>query len=260
MRGRTEDRRLGIPFELARSGEGVSLRYEDQASGSGRRPSPETRSRSIEPDPGKWGRYKGRGVAKRGAALSRRPLAQDRESETPQAGEVTEVGVPGHQAYAVIHAALGDERVRQARPAAPCDELGAQASCPIPLRGLPPRSLLEIGRSYRSSRRFRGLKLLAYPRSSLEVDPDVTAWSRIDGVGTLGDFAKLQLAPNTDAMVQAYLKAAPGDTLNLSEQESAAFRKLGASGGDARTRVELRCWLRTAPPARPGIWRVCDAA
>ena len=41
MRGRAACRCLRIPFELARSGEGASLRYEDYASGSGRRPSPE---------------------------------------------------------------------------------------------------------------------------------------------------------------------------------------------------------------------------
>ena len=52
--------------------------------------------------------------------------------ETPEAGEVTEIVVPGHEANAVIHAALGDEGVRQTRPAPPGDQLGAQASCPIP--------------------------------------------------------------------------------------------------------------------------------
>jgi hypothetical protein len=77
-----------------------------------------------------------------------------------------------------------------------------------------------------------------FAQADLSADPDVTAWGRIDGPGTLEDFAKLSLTPNTDASVKSYLAAEPGSTLNLSQEEIAAFHRLGSRGGEPRAPVE----------------------
>ena len=69
-------------------------------------------------------------------------------------------------------------------------------------------------------------------------DPSVTAFARIRGDGSLRDFARLKLEPNADKMVQAYLDAKPGDVLNLSREEIAAFDALDKGQGSARDRVE----------------------
>jgi len=47
-------------------------------------------------------------------------------------------------------------------------------------------------------------------------DPQVTAFGRIKGDGSLGDFKGVALKPNTVQAVQEYLNAKPGAELNLS--------------------------------------------
>jgi hypothetical protein len=63
----------------------------------------------------------------------------------------------------------------------------------------------------------------------LQADPHVTALHEVNGEGTLTDFEDLRLTPDGSAEAQRYLNAAPGDTLNLSTAEIAAFRALGAA-------------------------------
>jgi hypothetical protein len=64
----------------------------------------------------------------------------------------------------------------------------------------------------------------------LRADPHVVALHEVSGEGTLADFEALRLTPHGAAETQQYLTAAPGDTLNLSSAEIAAFRALGAAG------------------------------
>ncbi len=74
-------------------------------------------------------------------------------------------------------------------------------------------------------------------------DPQVTAFGRIKGDGSLGDFKGVVLKPNTSQAVQQYLNAKPGAELNLSTAEIAAFDALKApnqSPAEARSRVEAQ--------------------
>jgi hypothetical protein len=60
----------------------------------------------------------------------------------------------------------------------------------------------------------------------------VTAFGRIEGEGTLADFAGVKLAPNGEKEARRYLEAEPGDELNLDTKEIAAFRALKAASKD----------------------------
>jgi len=65
--------------------------------------------------------------------------------------------------------------------------------------------------------------------SDLKADPHVTILHEVSGAGRLADFEALRLTPHGNAEAQRYLDAAPGQTLNLSTAEIAAFRALGAA-------------------------------
>lgn len=72
---------------------------------------------------------------------------------------------------------------------------------------------------------------------SPEKDPSVLQ-SGIIKTGTLEDFANVVLEPNTSVMLQEYLNAGPGSTLNLSNQEIQGWKALRVSRGNERERVE----------------------
>ena len=65
--------------------------------------------------------------------------------------------------------------------------------------------------------------------ADLKSDPHVAALHEVRGEGTLADFEDLRLAPHGSAEAQRYLTATPGQTLNLSAAEIAAFRALGTA-------------------------------
>jgi hypothetical protein len=69
-------------------------------------------------------------------------------------------------------------------------------------------------------------------------DPNVQWTTEISGAGTLDDFKGVVLDPGGDKETQRYLNAAPGDTLNLSATEIAAFQGLKGSGGAGQAQVE----------------------
>jgi hypothetical protein len=72
-------------------------------------------------------------------------------------------------------------------------------------------------------------------------DPQVKAVTEIRGDGTVGDFKAVVLPPKE---AQHYLNAAPGDALNLSSEEIAAFQALKGSGtGQAQAEEALRRML-----------------
>src|SRR5215831_18413683 len=60
----------------------------------------------------------------------------------------------------------------------------------------------------------------------------ITAYGKIEGEGTVADFAGVKLAPNGEKEVRRYLEAEPGDDLNLDAKEIAAFRALKAASKD----------------------------
>jgi hypothetical protein len=73
----------------------------------------------------------------------------------------------------------------------------------------------------------------------LKEDPNLRASHPIAGAGTLDDFAALKLAPNGADEAKRWLAAAPGETLNLSDAEIAAFKALppGASQADVEAKI-----------------------
>ncbi|HUI28085.1 MAG TPA: hypothetical protein VL403_18535 [Candidatus Kryptonia bacterium] len=83
-------------------------------------------------------------------------------------------------------------------------------------------------------------KLVAFldEDSSFRNDPHVQSAAEIRGQGTLEDFTSIVLQPGGDQEAQHYLSAVPGDTLNLSAAEIAAFRALNNVGGAGQPKVE----------------------
>jgi hypothetical protein len=66
----------------------------------------------------------------------------------------------------------------------------------------------------------------------MDVDPDAHGHGFVKGDGSLADFASLDLSSRSDD----YLKAKPGDDLNLSSAEIAAFKKLA---GQSASKAEV---------------------
>jgi hypothetical protein len=73
-----------------------------------------------------------------------------------------------------------------------------------------------------------------------DVDENTIASQTISATGTLDDFAKLALKPETESRVKRYVSAAGGEDLNLSTDEIAAFNKLGATAAPAAVESQLR--------------------
>jgi hypothetical protein len=69
-------------------------------------------------------------------------------------------------------------------------------------------------------------------------DPNVQWTAEISGAGTTDDFKGVVLDPGGDKETQRYLNAAPGNILNLSAPEIAAFQALKGSGGAGQPQVE----------------------
>ncbi|HVO23028.1 MAG TPA: hypothetical protein VMW56_05310 [Candidatus Margulisiibacteriota bacterium] len=78
--------------------------------------------------------------------------------------------------------------------------------------------------------------------NDLKTDPHLIALHELSGAGTLADFQDLRLAPHGSAEAERYLHATPGETLNLSTAEIAAFRALGAVG-QPEVEAQLRAML-----------------
>jgi hypothetical protein len=84
-----------------------------------------------------------------------------------------------------------------------------------------------------------------------QVDANALDFALIEGTPVAGDFAEVMLQPDQAARARAYTNARPGSELNLSSDEIAAFRKLGA--GAAATDVETA--VRSALFARLEAYR-----
>ena len=77
--------------------------------------------------------------------------------------------------------------------------------------------------------------------AAFKVVKQVRGYGEIKGKGTLADFADVVLVPDGDKEAERYLNAEPGETLNLSKKEIAAFRalkKTSKGSADAPKKVE----------------------
>jgi hypothetical protein len=72
------------------------------------------------------------------------------------------------------------------------------------------------------------------------LDPSVISFAMVPVPASLADFAKLELEPETQKRVQAYLNARPGEDLNLSPDEIAAFRALGSGAAPGAVEEQVR--------------------
>jgi hypothetical protein len=66
----------------------------------------------------------------------------------------------------------------------------------------------------------------------------IIAYGKIEGEGTVADFAGVKLAPNGEKEARRYLDAEPGDELNLDAKEIAAFRALKAASKDGAVPIQ----------------------
>jgi hypothetical protein len=111
--------------------------------------------------------------------------------------------------------------------AKPSNERELVATLAFDVKGLTPTELVKQGKT--------GLLDQA--------DPNTIAFQLVEGAPSLATFAKLTLSPDGAARARAYTTASPGEALNLSTQEIAAFRKLGAGAGVAAVEGALRSML-----------------
>ena len=82
--------------------------------------------------------------------------------------------------------------------------------------------------------------LLEAFRSAVDLRADRQLLAAIALRGSPDDFARLVLQPNGAAEAQRYLRARPGDTLNLSLDEIHAFQALASATGDPQSNVETQ--------------------
>ena len=66
----------------------------------------------------------------------------------------------------------------------------------------------------------------------------IIAYGKIEGEGTVADFAGVKLAPNGEKEARRYLEAEPGDELNLDAKEIAAFRALKAASKESAVPIQ----------------------
>jgi hypothetical protein len=71
-------------------------------------------------------------------------------------------------------------------------------------------------------------------------DPDTIAFESIQGTPTLASFGRLALQPEREKRAKAYAEARPGEDLNLSSEEIAAFDALGAGAAPSAVEGALR--------------------
>jgi hypothetical protein len=89
-----------------------------------------------------------------------------------------------------------------------------------------------------------------------KIDPDVSAFGKIEGPGTMSDFAEVKLDPGAETEARLYLESTPGDGFNLSSQEIVALQSLNVEGKppvDAAASVEQQ--LRSMLLARYQAYR-----
>lgn len=77
------------------------------------------------------------------------------------------------------------------------------------------------------------------------VQPDLLAAGTFQGGGSPADLAKLTLDPDAAKQAKAYLGAEPGEGLNLSRDEIAAFERLGPNASAAQVLEQVRTALLT---------------
>jgi hypothetical protein len=85
-------------------------------------------------------------------------------------------------------------------------------------------------------------RIVAEARAGLgtKIDPNTISWGKVEGPATEAAFAKLALEPDGKKRARRYAEAEPGDDLNLSRKEIAAFHALGSDASVADVESAVR--------------------
>ncbi|MGH8752995.1 MAG: hypothetical protein ACREUJ_03795 [Burkholderiales bacterium] len=89
---------------------------------------------------------------------------------------------------------------------------------------------LALGMALLAKTKAENIVGLFREAAAFKTSSAIKAHGRIEGAGTLADFAHLKLEPNGKKEAQRYLDAEPGGELNLDAKEIADFRALKAAG------------------------------
>ena len=91
---------------------------------------------------------------------------------------------------------------------------------------------LALGMAMQAKAKPENLVALFREAAAFKNVSSIIAYGKIQGEGTVADFAGVKLAPNGEKEARRYLEAEPGDELNLDVKEIAAFRALKATSKD----------------------------
>jgi len=97
---------------------------------------------------------------------------------------------------------------------------------------------LALGMAMQAKTKTENLVALFREAAAFKNVSAITAYGKIEGEGTLADFAGVKLAPNGEKEARRYLEAEPGDDLNLDAKEIAAFRALQSSSKDGTVPIQ----------------------
>ena len=97
---------------------------------------------------------------------------------------------------------------------------------------------LALGMAMLAKTKPENLAALFREAAAFKNVSSITAYGKIEGEGTVADFAGVKLAPNGEKEARRYLEAEPGDELNLDTKEIAAFRALKAASKDGTVPIQ----------------------
>ncbi len=115
---------------------------------------------------------------------------------------------------------------------------------------------LSVGVALFVKERPKGLAKFFRQAILLKIVESITGYGEIKGKGTLADFSGVVLEPNGEKEAEGYLNAEPGESLNLSAEEIAAFRALnGDSLGAVERKKKVEELVRVSLLARYQAYR-----
>ena len=97
---------------------------------------------------------------------------------------------------------------------------------------------LALGMALLAKTKPEGLVALFREAAAFKHVSSIIAFGKIEGEGTVADFAGVKLAPNGEKEARRYLEAEPGDDLNLDAKEIAAFRALKAASKEGAVPIQ----------------------
>jgi len=97
---------------------------------------------------------------------------------------------------------------------------------------------LALGMAMLAKTKPEGLVKLFREAAAFKNVSSIIAYGKIEGEGTVADFAGVKLVPNGEKEARRYLDAEPGDELNLDTKEIVAFRALKAASKDGAVPIQ----------------------